>query len=67
MAKRKREAAPPVDAPNGKVRKVDPPKTTYIQVVTGSYERTLHGIIAAIPSSILKPNEAIAKDGETPI
>lgn len=68
MAKRKRDAASAVEAPNGKVRKVaevtPPSKTTYIQVVTGSYERALHGIIAAIPSSIFKPAEAIPKIGE---
>ncbi|TLD39050.1 WD40 repeat-like protein [Venturia nashicola] len=59
MAKRKREADAAVEAPNGKARKLSeatgPSKTIQIQVVTGSYERTLHGIIAAIPSSILKP------------
>jgi protein MAK11 len=69
MAKRKREAAPAVGAPNGKARKIaevtTPSNTTYIQVITGSYERTLHGIIAAIPSSILKPAEAIVENGKT--
>jgi protein MAK11 len=67
MAKRKREAAPAAGAPNGKVRKVaevpTPSSTTYIQVITGSYERALHGIIAAIPSNILKPAEVIVKNG----
>jgi protein MAK11 len=70
MAKRKRDAAPAVGAPNGKARKIVeitlPSNTTYIQVITGSYERVLHGIIAAIPSSILRPAETIVKNG-TPL
>ncbi|QDS72749.1 hypothetical protein FKW77_004062 [Venturia effusa] len=69
MAKRKREAAPTVEAPNEKLRKIEaevtgPSETTYIQVIAGSYERTLHGIIAAIPSSILKPANSATRNGE---
>lgn len=68
MAKRKREPAPAVGAPIGKIRKVaegtTPSDVTHIQIITGSYERALHGIIAAIPSRVLKPLEAIAENGE---
>ncbi|KAF2403185.1 WD40 repeat-like protein, partial [Trichodelitschia bisporula] len=61
MAKRKRDAAEPTDkAPAGKARKVveasPSSQSTFLQIVTGSYERALHGIIATIPNSLLDPS-----------
>ena len=45
------------------------PKSTadqpfYVQVVTGSYERTLHGIAATIPRSLLDPSTKDTASGE---
>jgi protein MAK11 len=57
MAKRKRtETEEPASAPNGKARKqIDSASASiHIQIVTGSYERALHGITAAIPSELLQ-------------
>ncbi|KAF2429847.1 WD domain, G-beta repeat-containing protein [Tothia fuscella] len=58
MAKRKREFVEEASHNSkGKTRRVtEVPKqatATYLHLITGSYERTLHGIIATIPSSIL--------------
>ncbi|KAI6889568.1 hypothetical protein KC355_g21453 [Hortaea werneckii] len=36
----------------------------YVQVVTGSYERTLHGIAATIPRSLLDPSTKDTASGE---
>lgn len=76
MAKRKRDAAPMPDAAPKQPRKVlksttEPPKSSTepapatgtpvaIQIVTGSYERVLHGITATLTSSSEAP------DADTP-
>jgi protein MAK11 len=62
MAKRKREATDERPAiPNGKTRRVvEAPKSipaTHLHLITGSYERALHGIIATIPLSILNASD----------
>jgi protein MAK11 len=58
MAKRKRDAVEERSAtPTSKTRRVievtKPTPATHIHLITGSYERALHGIIATIPLSIL--------------
>jgi protein MAK11 len=62
MGKRKREDAPlQQGVPNGKTRKIaavaSSPIQCHIQVIAGSYERVLHGIIAAVPAQVLSPGE----------
>jgi protein MAK11 len=46
-------------APNGKTRRITAvasiPAQSHIQIVAGSYERILHGIIAAVPTQVLNP------------
>ncbi|KIW03393.1 uncharacterized protein PV09_05600 [Verruconis gallopava] len=70
MAKRKREDAllQPGGARSGKTRKIAAVPgllaQTHIQIVVGSYEKILHGIIAAIPAQVLQP--AKNKVGEKP-
>jgi protein MAK11 len=71
MAKRKRDAAAKASgAPNGKIRKVtevtSPPISTHIQIITGSYERALHGIIASVPSKALQPSHSTTENEKTP-
>lgn len=64
MTKRKRDGAEElIETPNGKrtrqktnntssKRPTDP--NIHVQIITGSYERVLHGIIASIPSAFLR-------------
>lgn len=54
MAKRKRNQEEGVSDKIAKSLKLgDNQSTVYVQIITGSYERTLHGITAAIPKSLL--------------
>jgi protein MAK11 len=67
MAKRKREAVEDASkTPNGKARRVvevsKPATATHIHLITGSYERALHGIIATIPVSILDASNTLPLD-----
>ena len=50
------------DAANGD----SPPDTISIQVVTGSYERVLHGFAASIPGSLLAAEHASTSEAERP-
>ncbi|KAF1987698.1 WD40 repeat-like protein [Aulographum hederae CBS 113979] len=79
MVKRKRDPNGEVAiAPNGKSRKHDAAQKSSvqgrqssknggitIQIVTGSYERVLHGFTATIPSKALSPSSDPAKDAVT--
>ena len=54
MAKRKRDDADePAQATNGKFKRHNDP-LIYVQIVTGSYERALHGISASIPRELFE-------------
>lgn len=68
MAKRKRDELDQSKNPSGKTRKVievaKPVPATHIHLITGSYERALHGIIATIPLSILNASNSKAVDEE---
>jgi protein MAK11 len=64
MVKRKRDIIEDKSViPNGKTRKItEAPKSIpakYIHLITGSYERALHGIIATIPLSILNASDTL--------
>jgi protein MAK11 len=69
MPKRKR----PADANSRDAHLAKSPKlsqfdhTIHIQIVTGSYERVLHGITAAVPSSLLDPNQSDTVDAEVSV
>lgn len=69
MAKRKREsvaARPAQGAFNGKSRKIaevsSQPAQSHIQIIAGSYERILHGIIATVPSQVLRSSSGEEAD-----
>ncbi|OXV10195.1 hypothetical protein Egran_02043 [Elaphomyces granulatus] len=56
MAKRKRDAgATGIEAEGGLVRNVVQPDLTTIQIVTGTYERVLHGFTVTIPATEDRP------------
>ncbi|KAI7341098.1 WD40 repeat-like protein [Hortaea werneckii] len=59
--KESRDVAPKV----GEVPKSATDQPFYVQVVTGSYERTLHGIAATIPRSLLNPSTKDTASGES--
>ena len=67
MAKRKRDGVEePVEIPNGKRKRQETSDTDskrptdpniHVQIITGSYERVLHGMIASIPLGFLKSDD----------
>ncbi|KAJ5232349.1 hypothetical protein N7468_005305 [Penicillium chermesinum] len=76
MAKRKRNDPPKEDvaiqSPSKAVKSIDTPSQTpdaalTVQVITGSYERVLHGFTAGIPASALKAKQIPSKDSASPI
>lgn len=76
MAKRKRNDAPKEDAtpksPAKTVKSTETPSQTpnaalTVQVITGSYERVLHGFTAGIPAAAIKSNDASSKKSASTI
>src|ERR1700722_5041363 len=56
MAKRKRDSdATGIEAEGGLVRNVVQPDLTTIQIVTGTYERVLHGFTVTLPATEDRP------------
>ncbi|KAF8252554.1 WD40 repeat-like protein [Wilcoxina mikolae CBS 423.85] len=60
MTKRKRDSAP-AEAPDAIVPSPSDNPTVHLQIITGTYEKTLHGFIASIPphSSAPTPSDLI--------
>ena len=60
MAKRKRDAEPE----GGLVRNIVQPDSTTIQIVTGTYERVLHGFTVTLPATEDRPGQESKEDQE---